>query len=89
MQVTVEIPYIFFQSTVYCFIVYGKISFERTAVKFFWYLFFTFFSMLYFTFYGMMTVAVTPNHHIASIVSSAFCAIWNLFCGFFVPRIVR
>ncbi|PQQ21261.1 pleiotropic drug resistance protein 1 [Prunus yedoensis var. nudiflora] len=34
----------------------------------------------------MMTVAVTPNHHIASIVSSAFYGIWNLFSGFIVPR---
>ena len=36
----------------------------------------------------MMTVALTPNHHIGSIVSSAFYAIWNLFSGFVVPQTV-
>ncbi|XVE88986.1 hypothetical protein DITRI_Ditri19aG0113900 [Diplodiscus trichospermus] len=85
-QALIEIPYILVQSIVYGVIVYAMIGFEWTAAKFFWYLFFMFFSLLYFTFYGMMAVAVTPNHHIASIVSSAFYAIWNLFSGFIVPR---
>ncbi|PON89425.1 ABC type transporter protein [Trema orientale] len=85
-QVVVEIPYVFFQTIVYCLIVYSMIGFEWTAVKFFWYLFFTFFAMLYFTFYGMMTVAITPNYHIAAIVSSAFYGMWNLFSGFVVPH---
>jgi hypothetical protein len=62
------------------------IGFEWTAAKFFWYLFFGYFTLLYFTFYGMMAVGITPNHHIASIVSSAFYLIWNLFSGFIVPR---
>ncbi|TQD81521.1 hypothetical protein C1H46_032919 [Malus baccata] len=44
------------------------------------------YKMLYFTFYGMMTVAVTPNHHIAAIVSSAFYSTWNLFPGFIIPQ---
>ncbi|XP_060974370.1 ABC transporter G family member 36-like [Cannabis sativa] len=86
MQVVVEIPYIFFQAAVYCLIVYAMIGYEWTAAKFFWYLFYTFFAMLYFTFYGMMCVGVTPNHHIASIVSSAFYGLWNIFAGFIVPR---
>ncbi|KDP37000.1 hypothetical protein JCGZ_06056 [Jatropha curcas] len=33
-----------------------------------------------------MAVAVTPNYHIASIVSSALYAIWNIFSGFVIPR---
>ncbi|XWS19043.1 hypothetical protein CRYUN_Cryun32bG0097100 [Craigia yunnanensis] len=85
-QVLIEIPYVFIQSTVYGLIVYAMIGFEWTAVKFFWYLFFMYFSLLYFTFYGMMAVAVTPNYHIAAIVSSAFYALWNLFSGFIIPR---
>jgi len=60
------------------------IGFEWTAAKFFWYLFFGYFTLLYFTFYGMMAVGITPNYHIASIVSSAFYAIWNLFSGFII-----
>ncbi|KAB1204550.1 Pleiotropic drug resistance protein 1 [Morella rubra] len=85
-QVVIELPYIFVQTIVYGFIVYAMIGFEWTATKFFWYIFFMYFTFLYFTFYGMMSVAVTPNHNISAIVSSAFYAIWNLFSGFIVPR---
>ncbi|KAL4312829.1 hypothetical protein GQ457_01G039730 [Hibiscus cannabinus] len=85
-QVLIELPYIFAQAAVYGIIVYSMIGFEWTAAKFFWYLFFMYFTLLYFTYYGMMAVAVTPNYHIASIVSSAFYGIWNLFSGFIVPR---
>jgi hypothetical protein len=45
-----------------------------------------YFTLLYFTFYGMMGVGITPNYHIASIVSTAFYNIWDLFSGFFIPR---
>ncbi|KAF8035907.1 hypothetical protein BT93_C1817 [Corymbia citriodora subsp. variegata] len=85
-QVIIEIPYIFLQTVIYGVIVYSMIGFEWTASKFFWYIFYMFFSLLYFTYYGMMSVAVTPNHNIAAITSSAFYAIWNLFSGFIVPR---
>ncbi|EEF35084.1 ATP-binding cassette transporter, putative [Ricinus communis] len=85
-QVLVEIPYIFAQAVVYGLLTYSMIGFEWTAAKFFWYIFFMYFTLMYFTYYGMMAVAVTPNHHIASVVSSAFYGIWNLFSGFIVPR---
>ncbi|XP_058208543.1 pleiotropic drug resistance protein 1-like [Rhododendron vialii] len=84
-QVVIEIPYIFVQTVIYGVIVYAMIGFEWTAAKFLWYIFFMYFTLLYYTFYGMMTVAVTPNHHIASIVSSAFYMIWMLFSGFIIP----
>ncbi|PRQ50790.1 putative iron-chelate-transporting ATPase [Rosa chinensis] len=85
-QVMIELPYILVQAVVYGVITYLMIGFERTFVKIFWYIFFMFFTLAYFTFYGMMAVAVTPNHHIATIVSSAFYAIWMLFSGFLIPR---
>nr|XP_043640211.1 pleiotropic drug resistance protein 1-like isoform X1 [Erigeron canadensis] len=85
-QVMIEIPYIFVQTIVYGIIVYAMIGFEWSTVKFFWHLFFMYFTLLYFTFFGMMTAAVTPNHNIAAIISSAFFAIWNLFSGFIIPR---
>ncbi|NP_001275356.1 pleiotropic drug resistance protein 1-like [Solanum tuberosum] len=87
-QVMIELPHLFLQTIIYGVIVYAMIGFEWTVTKFFWYLFFMYFTLLYFTLYGMMTVAVTPNHTIASIVSSAFYTIWNLFCGFVVPKTV-
>ncbi|KAL1831046.1 hypothetical protein ACET3Z_000697 [Daucus carota] len=85
-QVLIELPYSFIQTILYGLIVYAMLGFEWTFVKFFWHLFFMYFTLLYFTFYGMMTVAVTPNHNIAAIVSSAFYALWNLFSGFIVPK---
>ncbi|GAB4842033.1 transcription factor [Ancistrocladus abbreviatus] len=85
-QVSIEIPYVLTQAAVYGLIVYAMIGFEWTIAKFFWYLFFMYFTLLYFTFYGMMSVAITPNHHIASIISAAFYSIWNLFSGFIIPR---
>ncbi|XP_041002182.1 pleiotropic drug resistance protein 1-like [Juglans microcarpa x Juglans regia] len=85
-QVMVELPYIFSQAVVYGVIVYACMGFERSAAKFFWYLFFMYFTLLYCTFYGMMLVGLTPNYLIASIVSTFFYGIWSLFCGFVVPR---
>ncbi|KAJ6373080.1 hypothetical protein OIU76_027421 [Salix suchowensis] len=84
--VMIEIPHILVQTLIYGVIVYTMVGFEWTVTKFFWYIFFMYFTLLYMTFYGMMTVAVTPNHNVAAIVSSAFYAIWNLFSGFVVPR---
>ncbi|KAF8696860.1 hypothetical protein HU200_036499 [Digitaria exilis] len=85
-QVTIELPYTLVQASVYGIIVYSMIGFEWTFAKFFWYLFFMYFTFLYFTFYGMMAVGLTPSYHVASIVSSAFYGIWNLFSGFIIPR---
>ncbi|KAJ6406291.1 hypothetical protein OIU84_009921 [Salix udensis] len=85
-QVMIEIPYTLVQALIYGVIVYSMIGFEWTIIKFFWYIFFMFFTLLYMTFYGMMNVAITPNQGIASLVSSAFYAIWNLFSGFIIPR---
>ncbi|MCD7456583.1 transcription factor [Datura stramonium] len=85
-QVLIEIPYVFVQAVVYGLIVYSMIGFEWTAAKFFWYFFFMFFTFLYFTFFGMMTVAITPNQNVASIVAGFFYTVWNLFSGFIVPR---
>ena len=82
----IEIPYILVQSVVYGAIVYAMIGFEWTAAKFFWYIFFMYFTLLFFTFYGMMAVALTPNHHIAAIVSTLFYGLWNVFSGFIIPR---
>ncbi|KAG6581908.1 Pleiotropic drug resistance protein 1, partial [Cucurbita argyrosperma subsp. sororia] len=84
--VLIELPYVLVQAVVYCLLVYSMIGFEWTVAKFLWYLVIMYFTLLYFTFYGMMAVAMTPNHHIASILSFAFFALWNLFSGFVVPK---
>ncbi|KAL2243421.1 pleiotropic drug resistance protein 1 [Sesamum indicum] len=85
-QVAIEFPYIFSQAAVYGSIVYVMMGFERTAAKFFWYIYFMYLTLSYFTFYGMMTVSVAPNHHISTIIGAGFISTWNLFSGFIVPR---
>lgn len=84
----IELPHIFIQTIIYGLLVYSMIGFEWTVTKFFWFIFFMYFTFLYFTFYGMMAIAITPNQHISSIVSTAFYGLWNLFSGFIIPHTV-
>lgn len=85
-QIIIELPYCFVQAAVYGVIVYAMMNFQWTAAKFIWYIFFMYFTLLYFTYYGMMAIGITPNHHIAAVVSSAFYGLWNLFSGFIIPK---
>jgi ABC-type multidrug transport system permease subunit len=85
LQVIIELPHILVQALVYGIIVYVMMGFERTVTKLLWNLFFTYFSFLYYTYYGMMTMAITPNPHVAGILSTSFYAIWCLFSGFIIP----
>ncbi|XP_022732621.1 ABC transporter G family member 32 [Durio zibethinus] len=85
-QVAIEFPYVFAQSVIYCSVFYSMASFEWTALKFIWYIFFMYSTLLYFTFYGMMTTAITPNHNVAAIIAAPFYMLWNLFSGFMIPH---
>lgn len=86
LQVLSEIPYVFIQTTYYSLIVYASVGFQWTLAKFLWFFFISFLSFLYFTYYGMMTVSITPNHEVASILAAAFYALFTLFSGFFIPK---
>ncbi|KAL5750507.1 hypothetical protein ACOSP7_025110 [Xanthoceras sorbifolium] len=85
-QGLVEIPYILVQTIIYGIITYFMVNFERTARKFFLYILFMFLTFTYFTFYGMMAVGLTPNQHLAAVISSAFYSLWNLLSGFLVSK---
>lgn len=85
-QVVVELPYVLVQSLAYGVIVYAMIGFQWDLKKFCWYIYFMYFTLLYFTYYGMLTVGLTPSYNIASIVSSFFYGVWNLFSGFVISR---
>lgn len=73
------------RTVVYGVIVYSMIGFEWSGAKFFLYLLFMFATLLYYTFYGMMTVALTPNLSLATILAGSLFGIWNLFSGFVIP----
>ncbi|KAJ3701260.1 hypothetical protein LUZ61_004965 [Rhynchospora tenuis] len=85
-QVVIEIPYTLAQAILYSVLVYSMIGFQWTALKFFWYLFFTFFTLLCFTYYGIMVSAMTPNAQIAAVTAAATYSLWNIFAGFLITR---
>ncbi|KAK0605737.1 hypothetical protein LWI29_030203 [Acer saccharum] len=85
-QGLVEIPYILMQTIIYGIITYFMINFERTARKFFLYLVFMFLIFTCFTFSGMVAVGLTPNQHLAAVISTAFYSLWNLLSGFLIAK---
>ncbi|KAJ4797884.1 ABC transporter G family member 36 [Rhynchospora pubera] len=85
-QVGIEIPYNLIQSVIFSFIVYILCDYKWTASKFVWFWFLMFLTFLYHTLYGMVSVAMSPNFHIAAVVASGFYSLWNIFSGFLIPR---
>ncbi|MCO5551372.1 hypothetical protein L7F22_004874, partial [Adiantum nelumboides] len=88
-QATIEIPYCLTQSTIYVLLTYSLINFFWTAAKFFYYFYFIFFTLITFTYFGCMTVAITPDVYISTIITAGFLSLWNLFSGFMIPRVAR
>ncbi|XP_072974963.1 ABC transporter G family member 41-like isoform X2 [Typha angustifolia] len=84
-QVVIEIPYVLFQVVLFMIIAYPAIGYSWTAPKFFWYFYVMFCTLLYFIYFGMMLTSLTPNVQLASILSSVFYTLINLFSGFIVP----
>ncbi|XWS57389.1 hypothetical protein CRYUN_Cryun09bG0170100 [Craigia yunnanensis] len=85
-QMTVEIPYLFIQSVMFVIITYPMIGYYGSAYKVFWYFYAMFCTMLYFNYLGMSLVSLTPNFILASILSSVFYTLFNLFAGFLIPQ---
>ncbi|XP_031741892.1 pleiotropic drug resistance protein 3 isoform X2 [Cucumis sativus] len=85
-QVMVEAPYLFIQVAIYIFITYPMIGFDGSASKVLLCFYAMFSTLLYFNYLGMLLVSITPNYQIASILSSAFYTMFNLFSGFLVPK---
>ncbi|KAF7135655.1 hypothetical protein RHSIM_Rhsim08G0079000 [Rhododendron simsii] len=84
-QVTIEIPYVFFQALLFVLITYPTIGFYWSISKVLWYMYMMFCTMLYFTYIGMLLVASTPKVQLASILASFCYTMTNLFAGFLVP----
>ncbi|WKA02608.1 hypothetical protein VitviT2T_020777 [Vitis vinifera] len=85
-QVTIEIPYLFIQTLIYVIITYPMIGYYSSVYKIFWYFYAMFCTLLYYNYLGMLLVAMTPSFPVASILSSAFYTIFNLFAGFLIPQ---
>ncbi|CAK9322842.1 unnamed protein product [Citrullus colocynthis] len=84
-QVIVEVPYIFIQAATYVIITYPMIGYYGSTSKVFWCFYSLLCALLCYNYLGMLLVSITPNFHIANILSSAFYTILNLFSGFLVP----
>ncbi|XP_058203394.1 ABC transporter G family member 39-like isoform X1 [Rhododendron vialii] len=85
-QVAIEVVYVTIQTLVYSLILYSMIGFEWKVGKVLWFSYYLLMCFIYFTMYGMMVAALTPNVQIAAIVMIFFLSLWNLFCGFLIPR---
>ncbi|KAL5769502.1 hypothetical protein ACOSP7_013656 [Xanthoceras sorbifolium] len=85
-QVTVEIPYLLVQAVTYVMVTYPMIGYYGSAYKVFWNFYGMFTTLLYFNYLGMVLVSLTPNFMIASILSSVFYTLFNLFAGFLIPQ---
>ncbi|KAJ9681662.1 hypothetical protein PVL29_017853 [Vitis rotundifolia] len=62
------------------------IGYYWSVYKIFWYFYAMFCTLLYYNYLGMLLVAMTPSFPVASILSSAFYTIFNLFAGFLIPQ---
>ncbi|XP_024394096.1 ABC transporter G family member 29 isoform X2 [Physcomitrium patens] len=85
-QVLVEIPYVLVQAAMYSSITYSMLAFIWTPAKFFWYFYTQCIGLVTFTYYGMMMVAITPNLILATVLSTFFYTVFNLYSGFLIPR---
>ncbi|KAK4835862.1 hypothetical protein QYF36_015451 [Acer negundo] len=85
-QVMVEFPYLLIQAVIYVIITYPMIGYYGSVYKVFWNLYGMFTTLLYFNYLGMVLVSLTPNFMIASILSSVFYTLFNLFSGFLIPQ---
>jgi len=81
-----EIPYIVITSTIFVVIMYFMVGFQSTAYGFGWFWFvFTLYSAMM-TFYGQFLAILFPSVQIAQTAGAALVTIWNLFCGFLIPK---
>lgn len=84
-QIT-ELPYLAFQSILYCSIVYWMVWFQRDAGKFFLFILYFFLTFTFFVAFGLAAVALTPAAALANVLSSFFFGFFNLFAGFIVSQ---
>ncbi|KAJ4822694.1 hypothetical protein Tsubulata_024898 [Turnera subulata] len=84
-KVTIEIPYIFLQSTLFTAITFPAVNFYWSAHKLFWYFYTMFCSLLCFNYMGLLLVSLTPSYPVASILASFCFNITNLFAGYAIP----
>ncbi|CAI5476817.1 unnamed protein product [Closterium sp. Yama58-4] len=85
-QGAIETPYVVVETLLFCVITYALLQLEWTAAKFWLYCAFICLTLLCFASFGMMAVAITPNELLAVVLSGFFVMLWNLMCGFLIPK---
>ncbi|KAL5582398.1 hypothetical protein UlMin_014840 [Ulmus minor] len=84
-QVTIEIPYIFFQAVLFSTITYPAIDFQWSVYKACWYFYSMFSTLLYFNYFGLLVASLTPSYQVASVLASFCYTMFSLFSGFVIP----
>jgi len=85
-QQAVELPYLIVQTILYSSIVYWMVYFAVDAAKFFLFCLFFLLTLIYFVNFGVAAVCLTPNVALSNVLCSFFFGLWNLTCGFLIPR---
>jgi len=81
-----ELPYLLLTSFLFVVIMYYMVGFRDTryALFFYWATFFLYIAMM--TYLGQLLGVLLPSLQIAQGLGSVIATIWNLFCGFLIPK---
>eukprot|EP01001_Neometanema_parovale_P004306 NODE_15_length_4507_cov_49.404653_g13_i0.p1 GENE.NODE_15_length_4507_cov_49.404653_g13_i0~~NODE_15_length_4507_cov_49.404653_g13_i0.p1 ORF type:complete len:1404 (+),score=270.35 NODE_15_length_4507_cov_49.404653_g13_i0:55-4266(+) len=82
----VELPFLFTSTLLFCGPFYWMVGLKSDAKAFaFWTLTHGLYTA-FMTFYGMMLSVLLPDQTTAQLAGTALVTLWNLFCGFIVPK---
>ncbi|KAG2494736.1 hypothetical protein HYH03_007248, partial [Edaphochlamys debaryana] len=85
-QILAEFPFLIGQIILYVGILYPTVHFMFDGPKFGWFLLYTILDVLAFTYMGMGAINLSKNMPSAIAGASLLLMLWNLFCGFLIPR---
>ncbi|KAG2484025.1 hypothetical protein HYH03_017115 [Edaphochlamys debaryana] len=85
-QILAELPFLICQVILYVGILYPTVHFMFDGPKFGWFLLYVMLDVLAFTYMGMGAMNLSKNMPIAIAGASLLLMLWDLFCGFLIPR---
>ncbi|KAG2491493.1 hypothetical protein HYH03_010072 [Edaphochlamys debaryana] len=85
-QILAEFPFLIGQIILYVGILYPTVHFMFDGPKFGWFLLYSILDVTAFTYMGMGAINLSKNMPSAIAGASLLLMLWNLFCGFLIPR---
>jgi ABC-type multidrug transport system permease subunit len=81
-----ELPYLILTSSIFVIIMYFLVGLNNNFGDLFFYcLVFTLFTIFQ-VYFGQFLAVVMPTNQVAALTGSALITLWNLFCGFLIPK---